>query len=719
MNSLMNPFVTTSAKGAAWLLVWSWQAAVLLVCVWVGLKIFRVKSPALRHQVWLFALIAVVAMPVLSGVVQSLPLPQPNNKALTYAVEFPKIVITNNSAPVVQNQSPVASVKPSVKRPVILSLSFALWLAGALIFVIKAAINGVRVRRLMAGARLISMADLDCDECDCGALRSGKVRLALSDEIRSPILLGMLRPMIVFPADIADWTSPEERCAMLRHELAHVTRRDHYVNFFQTILGAVFFFHPLARYACRQLAVEREIACDDHVVGSGAEAETYAESIIKAAERSIALAGAPRGAHQLALFSARQILERRIEMILNRDRARLTTRQLKYLILSAALIAVIAWLLIPGHLTKSGLAQKQPGDTKVKLQLVKSLGDSKAFNDLIEIALRSPDPEMSRLAAIQLIGLEGDGTTEAMFELYNKTNDPEVKGMVIDTFGRISEIEPLTNIALNDPSPEFRLRALQRVKWLKENSDSGDIKAWDAPGLQEQLNQLQDQPPPPPPPPPPSPVEMTVESDKALTPLRWHKDSDSVFALLREIAYASMRRDTAFFERVLDDDFVGIGPDGETRNKAEEIAEVKRLDSIKKFEFDDLRVSGNDETAFATFLATVNYQANGLDSTAQYRYTINFTKENIVIYSKDEVNNIDRPVGARVSCLKCHSGGMLSKAPWVKLKGIVMREKGMADEMAMSVAKSGNFSHGEIINSDVIQFVRQLKIAAIHISRKQ
>ena len=40
-------------------LVWSWQAAVLLACVWAGLKIFRVKSPALRHQVWLFALIAI------------------------------------------------------------------------------------------------------------------------------------------------------------------------------------------------------------------------------------------------------------------------------------------------------------------------------------------------------------------------------------------------------------------------------------------------------------------------------------------------------------------------------------------------------------------------------------------------------------------------------------------------------------------------------------
>ncbi len=75
MNALINPLVAASANGATWLLVWSWQAAVLLACVWVGLKIFRVKSPALRHQVWLFALIAVVAMPGLSGIVQVCPCP--------------------------------------------------------------------------------------------------------------------------------------------------------------------------------------------------------------------------------------------------------------------------------------------------------------------------------------------------------------------------------------------------------------------------------------------------------------------------------------------------------------------------------------------------------------------------------------------------------------------------------------------------------------------
>ena len=130
MNMLTNPFVMASAKGAAWLLVWSWQAAVLIACVWAGLKIFRVKSPALRHQVWLFALIAVAAMPILGGVVQNLPLPQPSHRALSYAVELPRIVVTNDAAPVVQNPSPAVRVKPSSKQPIILGLLFAPMVCG-------------------------------------------------------------------------------------------------------------------------------------------------------------------------------------------------------------------------------------------------------------------------------------------------------------------------------------------------------------------------------------------------------------------------------------------------------------------------------------------------------------------------------------------------------------------------------------------------------------
>ena len=55
--------------------------------------------------------------------------------------------------------------------------------------------------------------------------------------------------------------------------------------------------------------------------------------------------------------------------------------------------------------------------------------------------------------------------------------------------------------------------------------------------------------------------------------------------------------------------------------------DVRMLDrEMKKFEFDDLSVSGNEQMAFATFLATIYFQTNGQDSTAQFRYTVNFIK---------------------------------------------------------------------------------------------
>src|SRR5262245_56286969 len=108
MNALLNPFIVAAAKGAIWLLVWSWQAAVLVACVWAGLKIARVKSPTLRHQVWLLALIAIAAAPALSAVVQSLPLPRLNSGALSYAVEIPRIVLTNGSLDLAQIPTPTA-----------------------------------------------------------------------------------------------------------------------------------------------------------------------------------------------------------------------------------------------------------------------------------------------------------------------------------------------------------------------------------------------------------------------------------------------------------------------------------------------------------------------------------------------------------------------------------------------------------------------------------
>src|SRR5215475_12527394 len=382
MNSPTDWLITTAGQGAAGLLVWSWQALALPALAWVALKICRMKSPALRHQVWLFALVAVAALPLSSIAARNFPSFRPASPVLNYVVEAPQAVIDFATQATSQTLPEIAPEKAAIAPPVTITAKtpldppmifsglfaalFGAWMIGAMIALARLAQNHLRLRRALRLAQLVHPADLDCDESMIsmsgvsmsgvsmtGSLMTGKVSLRLSTEIHSPILFGVFRTTILLPADIANWTTPAERAAMIQHELAHVERRDTIINLFQSALSVIFFFHPLVRYACRQLSLEREMACDDRVVASGVAAEVYAAGILKAAERSVIAVATPSGAHQLALFSARQILERRLEMILNTNRARMIAHQWRYLVLPIAMIAVAGFLLIPRYSAKN------------------------------------------------------------------------------------------------------------------------------------------------------------------------------------------------------------------------------------------------------------------------------------------------------------------------------------------------------------------------------
>src|SRR5262245_5160252 len=372
-----------ASKCALELIMWSWQALALLALAWLALKICRMKSPALRHQVWLFGLVAVATLPLSSLAIQRFPSLRPASPALNYVVEAPQVVIDFASQPSAQTLPEVAPEKaatvspikapakapaaPPLLFPAFFAALFVAWMTGALITLARSIKNHLGVRRALNRAQSVRPADLGCDESALSAM--GKVSIRLTTEIHSPILFGVFRPTVLLPADIAGWTTPDERVAMILHELAHVARRDTIVNLFQAALSVIFFFHPLVRYASRQLSLEREMACDDRVVASGAAAEVYAAGILKVAERSVIAVGPPSGAHQLAIFGARQILERRLEMILNTDRARMTAHQWRYLVLPIALIAIAGFLLIPRYSAKissyNSLAKDSPKPAKV------------------------------------------------------------------------------------------------------------------------------------------------------------------------------------------------------------------------------------------------------------------------------------------------------------------------------------------------------------------
>ncbi len=121
-----------------------------------------------------------------------------------------------------------------------------------------------------------------------------------SENVSSPVVTGILRPMIILPISLMSGLPREQAIAVLSHELAHLRRYDHLIVVFQRLLEALFFFHPAVWFLSRRLDQEREKACDDLVLNSGSDRADYAEALVTiASDQKTNLSLAAAGNKQL------------------------------------------------------------------------------------------------------------------------------------------------------------------------------------------------------------------------------------------------------------------------------------------------------------------------------------------------------------------------------------------------------------------------------------
>ncbi|MCP4657148.1 MAG: peptidoglycan DD-metalloendopeptidase family protein, partial [bacterium] len=119
-----------------------------------------------------------------------------------------------------------------------------------------------------------------------------EVRLLGSEARVSPFTVGLVRPVIVLPRALVD--HPERRLAecALAHELVHVKRWDDGWLGLQSIIQALYFFHPVVWVSCRRLNEERERICDGLVLARGlVPAATYARSLVAVLKLQLAPPG--------------------------------------------------------------------------------------------------------------------------------------------------------------------------------------------------------------------------------------------------------------------------------------------------------------------------------------------------------------------------------------------------------------------------------------------
>ena len=82
-----------------------------------------------------------------------------------------------------------------------------------------------------------------------------------------PLVFAAWRSLIILiPARLLRGLDREQLHAVLVHELAHIRRRDHLTRWFEIFVREIFWWHPLAWWASRQLRQAEEECCDAWVV---------------------------------------------------------------------------------------------------------------------------------------------------------------------------------------------------------------------------------------------------------------------------------------------------------------------------------------------------------------------------------------------------------------------------------------------------------------------
>lgn len=169
---------------------------------------------------------------------------------------------------------------------------------------------------------------------------SRSVELREHAESVVPLTWGIWRPVVLLPKLARAWDEPMRR-AVLLHELAHVQRGDVACQVLGRLTCVLYWFHPLAWFALRQLRQEREQACDDAVVGTGEKASDYAEQLLQVAR----LCCAPRGLSLGVAMAEGSSLETRVKSLFDSARSHgpLTRRvALTLFVIGGAILAGLA-----------------------------------------------------------------------------------------------------------------------------------------------------------------------------------------------------------------------------------------------------------------------------------------------------------------------------------------------------------------------------------------
>ena len=285
------------------------------------------RRPALWYTLWLVVLLRLLAPPLFAV---DLPIPEFGRSTGESGAAF--IAVSGGGV------SPADSSSSLEPRAVIALV----WLAGALMVIGFTIAQSVQLRQILAASEPASPEI--ANRVAVLSRRLGLRRVPPTVQVLDlvpPMLwafLGSVR--LILPIELLDRLDNNQTDTLLAHELAHLSRRDHWVRHIELAALAVFWWNPIAWWATRRVRRAQELCCDQRVAELlPGHRRSYADCLVETA-RFLSGRRLPLGSPARAMADMTQ-MKGRIQMIMSADRARslnLTSR----IAAAAILLAVLA-----------------------------------------------------------------------------------------------------------------------------------------------------------------------------------------------------------------------------------------------------------------------------------------------------------------------------------------------------------------------------------------
>ena len=212
-----------------------------------------------------------------------------------------------------------------------------------------------------------------------------------SQKVRVPTVIGILRPVVLIPAMIISGLPADQLETIIVHELAHIRRHDFLINIMQSIMEALFFYHPVVWIISENVRLEREKCCDDYTIKVCGKVSLYARALAWLSELQIT-ATIP----SVAITGNKKNIVHRVERLINNKKMKTNTTER----LIAGLVLVTSVLVLT---LSTGATFKPSGFAQLESQIELPLMDK-----IAAVPVTDPEPVAEPAAIVDPAAVPAD-----------------------------------------------------------------------------------------------------------------------------------------------------------------------------------------------------------------------------------------------------------------------------------------------------------------------